>query len=347
MGPKDLVKAVADKLRPEDQIHGLCRERGYATIHDMHFVAANAFILFLVAVGISQALMTLIPLVSPIFRGLDEYHKRNAVTNIIEVGGLTIVLFFQVYYGWDLLFNNDDLDSDARAGLGWAALVMCSMYTFELIYRLKVHWQLYVHHLVSILVILLCFFEWHDYPADYKPVVRLCVLFLCHGSTEHLCFIALVAHRMLSHERHASVLRWLHFWAAITSYTIKTSVFLITWVLWMPLALPETANGYTWFWRFVFPVLNVLLIVTQWWTSNVFYVLSRRFLISLTKDQAQYLEGLNIRQTACYYTADVALARRRNSKIMNEAWENNSEHAPLGMVPNKSQSNLGKLHSTL
>jgi len=268
----------------EEKIGRLCRERGYGTMHDMEFLAANAFLMFLYTLAVAQFSKALMHRASERFRGLEHYHKRNCVAYVVEIMACTMVLILQIIHGWDLLLYGSNLSEDNRIGLCYAALILCTVYAFEIIYRVKIRFPLAFHHLLFMSVILLSFLNWQDYRETSKPVVRMCLMFLTHSSTEQLCFIALLSHRILPHEEFSGWIESLHFWSAITSYTVKTSVFCIVWIFWLPVAFPAQPNEYTVLWKYVFPLFNVMMLCTQWWESNVFYVLSRRFkLHSLTK----------------------------------------------------------------
>merc|ERR1712134_90892 len=105
----------------------------------------------------------------------------------------------------------------------------------------------------------------------------MCCIFVLHATTEQACFLALLLHRLLDHHKHSQALMYLHLLAALTSYVMKTTICIVTWFLWIPLLYYPHYNEYLWFWKYVFPVLNTVMLFVQWWASSIFFTLSRRF----------------------------------------------------------------------
>mmetsp|Transcript_5655 Transcript_5655/g.11221 ORF Transcript_5655/g.11221 Transcript_5655/m.11221 type:complete len:343 (-) Transcript_5655:281-1309(-) len=260
---------------PED-VNKLCLDLGYAGFHSMEHVAANVFLCFGATLVISIAIHSLLGMLQKGFHSLDIYRQRNCVTYVLELIYTTIVLILQIVYGWNVVLYGTDVESVDRKGLSYAAVTLTTLYLFELIYRVRTHWQLMVHHFIAIGVLLVAFASWFDYPQHHAPIIRMCTVFVLHASTEQLCFFALLAHRILDHDKYNTFLVWAHWIAGASSYVIKTGICLLTWILWWPIFTYPAHTSYSWFWCWVFPLLNTVMLFVQWWASSVFITLSRR-----------------------------------------------------------------------
>jgi len=291
----------------EGKLDGLCHMRGFISIHDFEHVAANVFILMLVTWCISLTIGSILSNWKS-FRELDLYHKRNCITYVLEILFGTAVLLLQLAYGWDLMVKGDPTNQSQRQGLSYAALLLTGLYTYELLYRVRTHWQLALHHMIAIGVLMVAFFNWFDFPNDSTPVVRMCCVFVLHASTEQTCFLALLLHRLYDHHTSAVTLKNAHAVGALSSYFLKTSICVITWILWVPIITSSARNKYSWFWLYVFPVLNTLMLFVQWWAASIFVSLRNRFvkILSIDTDQDVLTYKNRMSKKARFSTVDMA-----------------------------------------
>jgi len=264
------------KALSNGRLEKLCEHRGYVTIHNKEHVAPNVFACFLIFWA-ATVVINIIMRTNKRFKVLSTYHQRNCITYIIEIIATTAVLVLQIVYGWNNMIYGHETTPDERKGLSYAALILTTLYTFELSYRTQTHWQLAIHHLIAIGVLMVAFFNWFDYPNASAPVVRMCDVFVLHASTEQVCFIALLLHRILDHDKHTKLIMYAHTVAAITSFIFKTAICVVTWILWVPLLYYPEENGYMWFWRYAFPILNTIMLFVQWWAASIFHGLATRF----------------------------------------------------------------------
>uniref|UniRef100_A0A7S2U133 TLC domain-containing protein n=1 Tax=Lotharella oceanica TaxID=641309 RepID=A0A7S2U133_9EUKA len=271
-----IPRSGAPSVIPPEEVNQLCLDLGYAGFHSKEHVAANVFVCFGATLVISILIHFLLGALKKSFKSLDIYRQRNCVTYVLELIYTTIVLALQIEYGWNVVLYGADVNTNERKGLSYAAVTLTTLYLFELIYRVRTHWQLMVHHFIAVGVLLVAFASWFDYPKHHAPIIRMCTVFVLHASTEQLCFFALLAHRMLDHDKHANFLVWAHWIAGASSYVIKTAICLVTWILWWPIFTYPTHTSYSWFWCWVFPVLNTIMLFVQWWASSIFITLSRR-----------------------------------------------------------------------
>ena len=79
--------------------------------------------------------------------------------------------------------------------LKWLPLafyLLTTLYIFELIYRVRFGWPLFVHHLLTVFFIQLLTASFHDAPSIY--IMRLASIFGFFASFEQTSFIALLEH---------------------------------------------------------------------------------------------------------------------------------------------------------
>mmetsp|Transcript_31373 Transcript_31373/g.55161 ORF Transcript_31373/g.55161 Transcript_31373/m.55161 type:complete len:331 (-) Transcript_31373:165-1157(-) len=315
MGSFKLWKGVSLEIRRK-RLDEACQARGFVNIHNTEFVAANVFFLFM-GTWVFSLIIDAILKFHAGYRQLNAYHKRNCITYIIEIVSTTAVLVLQIVYGWNNMVYGVDTNEEERKGLSYAALLMTGLYTYELAYRIRTHWQLAVHHAIAIGVLLVAFYNWYDYPEHHAPVVRMCCIFVLHATTEQACFLALLLHRLLDHHKHSQALMYLHLLAALTSYVMKTTICIVTWFLWIPLLYYPHYNEYLWFWKYVFPVLNTVMLFVQWWASSIFFTLSRRF--QKMKIRESDLDNINyksqVKKFTLFSTVDMSDLNRRDKLL--------------------------------
>jgi len=306
-------------MQDQTRLAKACQDRGYVSIHNTEFVAANVFVLFLGTWALSLALDTALRTIKKGYERLSIYHQRNCVTYIIEIMYTSIVFLLQLKYGFSLMFYGETNTMEEKKGLSYAAVLLTGLYSFELAYRLQTHWQLAVHHLIAIGVLLVAFYNWFDYPDQALPVIRMCCVFVLHASTEQLCFLALLLHRLLDHHQYTNLLRHIHLFAALSSYVLKTTICIITWILWLPFFLQpqDKYNSYIWFWRWVFPVLNFVMLFVQWWASTIFWSLSRRFQkMMIREEDADVLRYKNQVAFCSDYNKNIVSATTESSRMI-------------------------------
>jgi len=114
----------------------------------------NNMIIAIVGLWISGVIIHAIMLrVSKVYRADSLSNQRAVVTYIIEIVLTTLVAIWVAYLGVILLMiQNIDL-STAQQTIT-AGVIIFTMYIYELIYRTSMRWQLIVHHLAVIVIIM-------------------------------------------------------------------------------------------------------------------------------------------------------------------------------------------------
>jgi hypothetical protein len=134
----------------------------------------------------------------PTYRKLNALKQRNVVTYVLEILVTTAALILTLVFGSDLLFKGKTGGlSDAtngRIGL----LLIATLYVFELLYRNETGLPLILHHLITILlIVLLVFSNKDDSPsAESRAFSRFGLLISLHASTEQLTFVGLTLYRL-------------------------------------------------------------------------------------------------------------------------------------------------------
>jgi len=236
--------------------------------------------------------------------------RRNVVAYFLNLLVTTVCLPIVLIAGGPLLFDSEELDDPAQRLLWFFGPVMvASLYSWELVFRLDINPSLMAHHMCSITLAILIAISIYDMEkdaeADFKRIVeafdqndpakageiralneermfimtqsfRVAIIVLLAAMSEQPSFVALLMHR--SQHRHTSTAFKV---AAIWSGVSKTALFV--WVMQIYSAMVRSkANEYCdqirWCepWRVLCPVLVILLFLTQLWATYILHVLSKR-----------------------------------------------------------------------
>jgi hypothetical protein len=89
---------------------------------------------------------------------LIDLCRRNIITYFHEIFITTAAMIWMFTLLDPILFN-PDFTPDRLRQLGTIALILCCMYLFELIYRLEMRWQLILHHLLTIMLVIMSIYK--------------------------------------------------------------------------------------------------------------------------------------------------------------------------------------------
>jgi hypothetical protein len=132
------------------------------------------------------------------YRKLNALKQRNVVTYVLEILVTTAALILTLVYGSDLLFvgKTGGLNDATNGRIG--LLLIATLYVFELLYRNETGLPLILHHLITILlIVLLVFSNKDDSPsAESRAFTRFGMLISLHASTEQLTFVGLTLYRL-------------------------------------------------------------------------------------------------------------------------------------------------------
>lgn len=79
--------------------------------------------------------------------------RRNIITYFHEIAVTSVLLVWMLYLVDSLLFRPDYNKSNITQLL-FIGMILIVLYIFELIYRLEMRWQLILHHLVTITLLM-------------------------------------------------------------------------------------------------------------------------------------------------------------------------------------------------
>jgi len=84
--------------------------------------------------------------------------RRNIITYFHEIVITTGCLIWILILVDPIIFN-PAFTPDILRQLGLVALILCAMYLFELIYRLEMRWQLILHHILTIALVIMSIYK--------------------------------------------------------------------------------------------------------------------------------------------------------------------------------------------
>ena len=238
--------------------------------------------------------------------------RRNVVAYFLNLLVTTVCLPIVLIAGGPLLFDSEELDDPAQRLLWFFGPVMvASLYSWELVFRLDINPSLMAHHMCTITLAILIAISIYDMEkdaaADFKRIVeafdqndpakageiralneermfimtqsfRVAIIVLLAAMSEQPSFVALLMHR--SQHRHTNAAFAV---AAIWSGVSKTVLFVWGMQVYNSIVLSTVVvNGYCdqirWCepWRVMCPALTTLLFLTQLWATYILHVLSRR-----------------------------------------------------------------------
>ncbi|GAQ88100.1 hypothetical protein KFL_004000030 [Klebsormidium nitens] len=218
---------------------------------------------------------------APPYRTLSALKQRNTATYLLEILVTSAALVLTLAYGGDVLFfgrsGSVAAATNARIGL----LLIASLYVFELVYRNETGIPLMLHHVVTILlIVLLDFSSKDDAPsAEARAFQRFGLLVSLHASTEQLTFVGLAMYR-LGHPWAARVMK-ISTWQVLV---FKLVINVLTWALLIDFYVTQydepsaSRSGTNWHivWPILLPFLNMALFASQLYSVYIIHVIATR-----------------------------------------------------------------------
>jgi len=221
-------------------------------------------------------------------------NQRNLVSYVMEV--IFMLVGLVITLGWliKILFKNPDdlffmsvLDFQL---FRFVALGLAIFYLWELVYRLNMNWQLILHHIVTIILIVLL--EHAEFATMDLYFFAASVAIILTAFTEPLVFVALFMYR-LGIRRYGIVLKT----AAIQTGIFKVALSLWAMVLILVAVFKHRTNDADsilllafhgpWYtaWKVLAFVLFPLLICTQIYGCYIMWIISSKTPSNLAENQ--------------------------------------------------------------
>mmetsp|Transcript_36472 Transcript_36472/g.43960 ORF Transcript_36472/g.43960 Transcript_36472/m.43960 type:complete len:350 (+) Transcript_36472:82-1131(+) len=208
-----------------------------------------------------------------VIASLSEDKKRNIVTYAVQILGSSFSLFAQIYGGIDIVFLLKDETTQYR--VDWMVLCIISIaviYTWELIYRLKIGLPLLIHHIITIIFCQLSMASFFD--TGNILFLRCATIVGFHATTEQMTFVALLFYRLDIYRQYHS---FLFYFAAALSFIIKSIVATVAmWQYAIRIQNDEEFDNWETFWCYTFVPLLLLLYGTQIYACRILYLLGSR-----------------------------------------------------------------------
>ncbi|GAQ82811.1 hypothetical protein KFL_001250070 [Klebsormidium nitens] len=217
----------------------------------------------------------------PAYRDLSPLKQRNVATYLLEILVTSAALVLTLTYDADILFFGriGTLANATNAGIG--LLLVATLYVFELIYRNETGFPLMLHHLITIvLVVLLVFSNADNAPSTEARIAqRFSLLISLHASTEQLTFVGLAMYR-LGHPWAARVMK-ISTWQVLV---VKLVINLLTWALLIDYYVTTydepsaSRSGTNWHvvWPIMLPFLNTALFASQLYSVYIIHIIATR-----------------------------------------------------------------------
>lgn len=222
------------------------------------------------------------------FRRMQIRHQHNVVTYIVETVITTAALILVLAWGSKTLFLGQALSTEEVKITSYSLVLIATLYTCELLYRVETNLALATHHVVAVGYVIIIQFTFYDsaprvgYPSalELQEYVRVALLLALHAVTEQPSFIALIMHRFSARGR-----AFMFQLAAVLAIVIKTAVFIFSFVLYgnyvhkrSEIRIKNNGRVTQWhsIWTVLFPIMNLLLYVTQVYACLVLYSLGRK-----------------------------------------------------------------------
>lgn len=195
---------------------------------------------------------------------VDTFENQRAVdTYVIEIILTTLLAIWVAYLGVVLLMIQEISEETAQQ-LITAGLIVFSMYIFELIYRPSMRWQLIVHHLAVVVILMVTVYRFLKVEVFNLTIIQVVTVIGYTALSEQPIFVALLAYR-LGDKRPF----WFYFaagWNAVTKLALHATA-LYFW---------GRAEGISLFWIlfYVFIVICCLM-PAQYYAIWVQYVIGR------------------------------------------------------------------------
>lgn len=216
------------------------------------------------------------------FRKMALAHQRAVVSYIIEILYQTAFFSWALYLLIKVVWIEEEvlIQDTLIAQMILVSMMLCALYTWELIYRISLRWQIFAHHLTVIVFTMVFVFRIEHYDQALAQAVAESHLPLGFTAvTEQPVFIALLLYRFdvkraslffFSAAQNVIVKLFLH---GVALYFYGTA--LVHWNL---------------FWAIYFPLLELgVLLPAQLYATYAQYVLGMR---CLKKAHAKPASGL-------------------------------------------------------
>lgn len=210
------------------------------------------------------------------FDALPEDKKRNVVTYITQFVVTTFILVAQICGGYDVVFKFSDVAETTEEQVNWmnvAAVTLCILYIWELIYRVTIGYPLLLHHLITILLVQLVLGTFFD--TQQIIYLRIAMILGFHASTEQLTFVALYVYRVGLLPSYHSMLFYV---SALQTGLVKAGLTIFVLYLYGVEVRKGTLFIGSWgtFWKYMLPPLVILLFITQVYACKILFILSEK-----------------------------------------------------------------------
>eukprot|EP00457_Paulinella_chromatophora_P003147 gb/GEZN01003153.1/.p1 GENE.gb/GEZN01003153.1/~~gb/GEZN01003153.1/.p1 ORF type:complete len:519 (+),score=44.68 gb/GEZN01003153.1/:378-1934(+) len=189
--------------------------------------------LLYVAARIVDMAFTWCKYTATIYLGLDISKQRNVVTYVLEIIITTVQLPWVMMLLWKLWYQNSfQLDEYLRDYGELNAMVLSGLFVFELLYRVETPWQLLVHHIAAVLLVLAALIrgEEHGTPVGSDTVIWVIALIVTLTAlTEQPVFLALLFYRF---DYMPVLTSWMFKLSAIQNFLCKVGLNIAATTLW-------------------------------------------------------------------------------------------------------------------
>lgn len=229
--------------------------------------------------------------------------QRNVVTYIVGLLVKTTSFATILWAGAPTLLSDEPLnDEEMRVCLACGILPITTFYLWEMMYRIDMDVMLFIHHLSTIILIILSSvgsfrFEqdllsmsqleerWEAIRFGRLLVFRITLVELLAASTNQPVLVALLLHRARFSASHLAFLA-AAYWEAF-SKNLRFVVVLIFYGQAYAPSLDQHCNCTRWCWelRITYPVLAVIIWAANMHTVHLLWRLSRRPKYRISEDQ--------------------------------------------------------------
>jgi len=241
-------------------------------VEDMSWFAANMCYYILFCYAFCEATSLLLNTYLPAYREHTWRNKRNMDTYVLEVFASTVALIMCCGWGMKVIVKKFDINDIivARAGL----CIMAALYLFEISYRIRMNWQLLLHHLLSILLSILTLDATVN-TGDIRLMAAGTLMGFC-AITEQPSFVGLFLYRIKS--KHASFVLKL---SAVNSLVFKMMAVGGSYYVFIEALFFENKSffpGQSWFTalKVIIFILIPTLIGTQIYGASILWLLGNR-----------------------------------------------------------------------
>ncbi|CAB9509783.1 expressed unknown protein [Seminavis robusta] len=211
--------------------------------------------------------------------------QRNVVVYVLQTIITTLAFVLQILGGIDIVFQRKDTTTEVRYSfmIVMAQLVFV-LYTWELIYRLKIGMPLLIHHIMTCLMTQLLAAALVDtFDVEYA---RLATMLSFYATTEQTSFVALFCYRLDLFSKETQ-----HSWftvAAIQSIVVKSSIAIFSLVYFCVVFFvrkeaDDQPTNWKWFWKICFIPLVLALFAAQLYTSQILWQLRNKCSVEVRK----------------------------------------------------------------